>query len=213
MIYIEIITNGFKRLSIKPDQVTMYLNFYLKKDDYEKVLEEGLAMVYNFFNILINKYNFQKEDLKTSNFTIVKETKYNEETKSFEDDGFSFNQNVELTFDYNLKLLSSLVEELAKYNYPINYSFSFGIKDIEQYRNELLTEAYKDALDKASIIANAAGKKVTDTLKVDNQNNNMVPFEMARLNVSNTISETFERIFTPKDILLEENLSCIFLAN
>ena len=73
----EIIVEGKGTEYFTPDQVNFVINFYLKGQSYEETLSEGVKSVQNFIDSILLLNNFNKEDLKTRNFVIREETKYN----------------------------------------------------------------------------------------------------------------------------------------
>ena len=86
----EIITTGIGEESYKPDQIILTLNFIFKDNLYDEVLENGTKSVLDFVNNILYKYGFSENDIKTKSFIIKEEQKYNEETRSYDFDGYSY---------------------------------------------------------------------------------------------------------------------------
>ena len=52
-------------------------------------------------NMLLLQNGFTTDDMKTRNFVVKEDKKYNEMTRTYIFDGFSFNQSATLKFDYD----------------------------------------------------------------------------------------------------------------
>lgn len=215
----EIIVEGKGSKYFTPDQVIMNFNFITKRTNYEEVLELGSKNVEIFIKDLLEKNNFKETDLKTKNFVIREETKYNEQTRRYEFDGYSFNQNATLKFDYNKEKMAKIMDEISKLSNPPKYQINFGLKNEEEYKKEIIKDAYQDAQNKANAIAEAAGLKLKECVKVD-----FKPFTTTYISESNFGSnmmyaksslngaEIIVKTFTPEDIELIETLYCLWLA-
>ena len=102
--------------------------------------------------IIYYKYGFSENDIKTKSFIIKEEQKYNEETRSYDFDGYSYNQTVILKFDYELEKLTNMMKDISKLSNPPYYKIEFSLKDEEKVKKELISKAYNDAKEKANII-------------------------------------------------------------
>ncbi len=202
-----------------PDEVVLNLNFYTKGGSYDKVLKDGTKNVQYFVDEFLLKNDFKKEDMKTRNFAIIEEMKYDILTNKNVPDGFSFNQYATLKFDYDKDKLAKIMVDISKLkNAPI-CKINFGIKDEEGCRKKVLSKAYRDAEEQASIIALAAGKDLKKCIKVDfkpvtssyisraNFGVDMM-YEKANFDVAESITNTF----SPEDIMVTETLYCIWIA-
>lgn len=216
----EIIAEGKGSKYFTPNEIIFNLTFVVKGNTYEEVLEKGSKSVEVFINEVLIKNEFTKEDLKTRSFVIREETKYNNETKNREFDGYSYNQHATLSFDYNKDLLGTLMEDISKLENPPTYQITFGLKDERKARREVLELAYNDALEKAYAIAHAAGKTLKRCLKVDSKPFDTVyisesNLDYSLLNQAKTISNVADIIitsFTPEDIEITERLYCLWIA-
>lgn len=215
----EIIVEGKAEEYFTPDEAILNINFTTKGYSYEEVLREGIKNVQRFVEKIVLKNNFRKEEMKTRNFVIREDTKYNKVTGEYDPDGYSFNQTASLKFDYNKELIANMIILLSKLDNAPNCQISFGIKDENDCRKSLLASAYQDALKKARDIADAAGKKLKDCEKVD-----FKPFSTDFISQAMLSTRLFEEedcyeatdnfmnTFTPEDIKLEESLYCLWIA-
>lgn len=216
----EIIVQGTGIEFFAPNEVILNLNFNTKGQSYEQVLRDGIKNVQYFVNELLLKNDFTKEDMKTRNFIIREDRKYNETTRKYELDGYSFNQSATLKFDYNKERLAQIMMLLSRLENAPMCEINFGIKDEKQCRRNILAKAYKDAEDQAQAIAIASGKVLKECVKVDFKpfttsyfssssfNSDIMYAEKACVGTAQAIVNTF----TPEDIELNETLYCLWVA-
>jgi len=215
---VEIIVEGKGTNFFTANQVILNLNFITKGSTYEDVLDSGSKSVELFVNKILEKNKFTSSDMKTRNFVIREETKYNEITRKYETDGYSYNQNAVLKFDYDKEKMTKIMEEISKLDNPPLYQINFGIEDEKECRRNILKDAYIDALNQAKAIADAAGLKLNQCVKVDfkpfttsyisqtNFSSDMMYAKSMNISASDAINKTF----TPEDIELTETLYCLW---
>ena len=215
----EIITIGKGQELVSPNEVRLNIHFYLKGNTYEEVLKKGTLNVLNFINKIMIKNDFMKEDLKTRSYVIREEKKYNEVTKSYEFDYYSFNEYATLKFTYDKVLLMKLMSEIAILENPPMYEINFALSNEKEYQEKVLKEAFNNAKEKAGFIASAAGKKIKECVKVDYKPFNIdyttrgnLDSEMMYKAASNEILNEVTNAFTPEDILVEETLYTLWMT-
>ncbi len=216
----EIIVQGKGIEYFTPDEVILNINFYTKGQNYKEVLNEGVKNVEVFINEILLKNEFNKDDMKTRSFIVREETKYDEITRNYIFDGYSFNQSAKLKFDYDKERIARIMEDLSKLENSPNCQINFGIKDEKECKNRILEEAYNDAEEQAKIIAKASGKTLKQCVKVDYKpftteyaskstfNSDIMYDRMSSAGTADTIINTF----TPEDIELSETLYCLWIA-
>ena len=213
----EIITTGICEESYKPDQIVLTLNFIFKDNLYDEVLENGTKSVLDFVNNILYKYGFSEEDIKTKSFIIKEEQKYNEETRSYDFDGYSYNQTVILKFDYELDKLTNMMKDISKLSNPPYYKIEFSLKDEEKVKKELISKAYNDAKEKANIIALASNKILKDCTKVsfkplDVDFLSLTSLDNSAMYLKEASMPLMNKIFTPEDITLSETIYCLWIS-
>lgn len=215
----EIITIGKGQELVSPNEVRLNIHFYLKGNTYEEILKKGTLNVLNFINEIMIKNDFMKEDLKTRSYVIREEKKYNEVTKSYEFDYYSFNEYATLKFTYDKVLLMKLMSEIATLENPPMYEINFALSNEKEYQEKVLKEAFNNAKEKAGFIASAAGKKIKECVKVDYKPFNIdyttrgnLDSEMMYKAASNEILNEVTNAFTPEDILVEETLYTLWMT-
>lgn len=216
----DIVVEGKASRYFKPDLVCINVNFYTLTESYETALEKGTKNVEQFIENVVEKLNFNKEDLKTRSFNIREENTYNMETKKYEFNGFSYSQSAKFSFDYDMKLIGEFMELTSKLENPPRYQISFDIKNVMNAKSLVLADAFVKAEEKANMIAMAAGKKLKDCIKIDFR-----PFEervVSQSRMSETmyekakfgaeVSESIQNIFTPEDVEITETLYCLWIT-
>ena len=218
----EIIVQGRGEEYFTPNEVILSINFNTKGQTYEETLAKGVKEVQNFVDKLLLKNGFKTEDMKTRNFIVREDRKYEEATRTYKFDGFSFNQSATLKFDYNKERLAKIMEELSKIDNAPTCQINFGVKDAKECKRKILAKAYKEARLQAQAIADAAGLKLKCCAKVD-----FKPFtttyvsetsfgpELMRAKAARADMAPAQAIintFTPEDITLSETLYCLWIA-
>ena len=216
----EVMVKGTGVDYFTPDQVIFNINFYVKEQTYEDALNKGVQSVQNFINHLLLNNGFKETDLKTRNFVVREYNKYNESTRVYEFDGFSYSQSAKLEFDYNKEKMARMLEQLSKLVDAPRVNIQFGVKDEKDCRRNVLSKAYDDAKNQAEAIAAAAGKTLKQCVKVDFKpftteyvspsvlNDGVMYERAAKMGAAQTIVNTF----TPEDIAISETLYCLWIA-
>ena len=216
----EIIVEGKSIQYFIPNEVIFTIEFTTKGNTYEEVFSEGVRNVQLFIDEVLLKNHFRKEDMKTRNYVVKEDTKYNEITRQYDHDGYSFHQIASLKFDYSQELMANMMVSISKMANPPMYQIRFGLKDEKECRRQILASAYQDALEQAQAIANASLKTLkycqrvdfkpftTDYISQSMLGSNMLYNEKAYTGATEAIINTF----TPEDIELCETLYCLWIA-
>lgn len=228
----DIMVQGEGRKFYKPDEVEISINFYANDSKYEKVLEKGTKSVESFIERVLSVLNISKDELKTRNFRILQNIKYDYKINKEIDNGFDYNQLATLKLDYNMELISDFMEKVTNLENPPKYNMTFNIKEKEEAKQEVMAEAYKKAKEKAEIIATSAGKKLKDCIKVDFRPFEEKVFSNSRLADSDlsalfeeeraigavpskarkSTGDVIQNIFTPEDVEIRETLYCLWIT-
>lgn len=227
----DIMVEGEGKKLYKPNELEINLNFYVNDISYEKVLEKGTKSVEEFINIVLNKLGINKEKLKTRNFRISRNIRYDYLEKKEIDNGFDYNQNAMLKMDYSREMISDFIDSVSKLEKAPKYNMNFTIKDKENAKKEVMSEAYNKAKEKAEIIAIASGKKLKDCVKVDfrpfeekmysnsslSDNNFMLNEErkvgaIPEKTMRKATSEVLQTTFTPEEVEIKETLYCLWIT-
>lgn len=216
----EIIVEGKGNAFVTPNEVILNLNFYIKGPSYNEVLTLGVNNVQNFINELLIPLGFNVDDMKTRNIIIREEEKYDEISKTYIKDGFTYNQEATLKFDYNKNIIARIIENISLLKNPPTFKVNFSVKNKKECQKQILKLAYQNAQNQAQTIAEAAGKTLKQCIKVD-----FKPFNTEYISPSNfnselmlekslykTTAQTIINTFTPEDIELSETLYCLWIT-
>lgn len=216
----EIIVQGKGTKYFTPNEVILNISFNIKGQSYEEALSNGVKNVQKFVNELLLQNGFTTNDMKTRNFVVKEDEKYNEMTRTYIFDGFSFNQNATLKFDYNKERMAKIIEAFSKLDNAPSCKINFKVKDEKECKRKIIAKAYKDAELQAQAIAEAAGKSLKQCVKVDFKpfttdcisqsaiNSDMMYAKDTRFDATSAIINTF----TPEDIELSETLYCLWIT-
>ena len=217
----EIIVKGKGTEYFTPDETILSIHFETKGQSYEEALREGVKSVESFVNEILLTNGFQKEEMKTRSFVVKEDKRYNEVTRSYESNGYSFSQEAGIKFDYDKEKIAHIMESLSKLKNSPSCQIDFSVKDEKECQRKVLAEAYKDAEEQAQAIALASGKALRQCMKIDfkpfttdyisesNFDANVLFAEENSIGASQAIMNTF----TPEDIEVSETLYCLWIAD
>ncbi|ERJ12057.1 SIMPL domain-containing protein [Haloplasma contractile] len=147
-----------------PDQVVITFDIEVRGYDYDQVMTE-LNQKTNRLKNDIEEANFNREDVKTTDFTIRTNYKYVDGQRIF--DGFIANHKLKLTFDLEKEKLNTLVRVLSVSESEAQFNINFEVKDKETFKNRVLEDAVQDAKRNATVIAESAGIKLEKILTIN----------------------------------------------
>lgn len=198
----------------KPDQIVFDIYISNVYKDYEEALVKGEERVLEFLNEM-KAFGFEFKDFKTVNYTIKDETEY--KNNVYRKIGTKYSRDLRLKFDYDIKKISEIVEVTSKLKKAPRINVRYGLKDSKTAEMQLFTDAYQNAKEQADIIANAAGLKVVRCAKtsMEKENNNYYSgtrYDNCEMLSKSSASEIMEQTFTPQDIVVEQEIFCVFIA-
>ena len=207
---------GIGTATISPNQIELRFTIQTIDPNYNKSIELHDAKLIEF-NKILNELGFKKEDLKTSYFNISPRyknvKKLNGEYKE-EFEGYLINQNLILTFDYNMNLLDKIINKLSLSNIKPRLSINFTIKEKEEFKNLILKNACCDARKKAEILANACNQRIIGIVSIDYSFANIHLYSSTRYEESYDCCKSkmtsIGSNITPTDIESNENVTFVF---
>lgn len=229
----DIIVEGIGKKIYTPDEVEIRLDFYTRADSYDGALEKGTKNVENFISEVLEKMNFDKEIMKTRSFRVYEEKQYDYDKKIYINLGYAYTQQASMKFDYSMNVIAEFMDRVSKLENPPKYYLAFNVKDIKKCKDEVLSEAYNNAKDKAETIAKTAGKELKECVKTDfrpfeesvisrsslNSNDmymeNDMAVEKAKFGMAKRtgVQDTIQTIFTPEDVEISETLYCLWVTD
>ena len=225
----EIIVQGIARKLYMPNEVRIQLEFYRKEDTYEEALEKGTRDVDEFIKKVLGGMNIRKEEMRTKSFRIFEETRPEYDKKQEVDLGFVFQQRAFLKFDYSASTMAEWIVRLTNLENPPKCNLTFGLKDEEKAKEEVIADAFKNAKKRAEAIAKASQKHLKQCLRTDFKpfesnllygntidiaefSNSQISTLMYMQDSASELEETIQTIFIPEEIEIEEVVYCLWQA-
>ena len=159
---------GKGQIRVKPDMTRITLTVEGVFPDYGEAHFRS-SIDTEELRALFGGFGFEPSDLKTLNFSM--DTEYrnykvgNEYRQRFE--GYKFVHRMKIEFESDNARLGRILFALAHSPVKPEFRLSYTVKDQEAAKNELLGRAVKDAMDKAAVLARAAGVTLGDIQSVD----------------------------------------------
>ena len=165
--YIQI--KGVGRVERTPDTIELFLDIEEKDACYSDAVE-GAAKQLKVMQGNLAAVGFQKEDLKTTDFTIdpdYKDVRGENGNYVRQFYGYKVNQGLKLTFPLDMEKLNKVMGVLAMCVVNPQVRIGFKTSDEDGVKKELLRSATQDALEKAYILCEASNVKLGKLLSID----------------------------------------------
>ena len=165
---------GEGRLNLPPDTVEFTLNINATDRDYDRAVEISAKKLERLAEA-VKPLGFSKEDLKSTNYNIypeyegVRDTETGNYVNVFK--GFRVNHSIMISFPFDKGLLSDMISAIASSVSEPDLHISFTVKNREEAAKELLRLAVKNAYEKATVLAEAAGVKIERVVYIDASQN------------------------------------------
>lgn len=187
---------GVGRASQSPDLIVIH--FELKSSDYnyDKALRDLNARTV-ILRQDIEKAGFSKNDLKTTNYSINTDYRYEKGEKIFL--GYIAKHNMKLEFDYDMTKLNQLIQTISDSVADPEYNIKFEIKDKRAFKDKILTDAVKQAKQNASVIADASNIKLGRIIEITYQFNEIQVIQ-SNLLVEKSLAANQSLDIVPEDI-------------
>jgi len=150
---------GSARVSVKPDLGILNILVSEVKPKMTDAIK-SLGEKSNYYNDLLKKIGFNEKDIKTTSFTVSKNSVYRNDR--YIDSGYVASQTIRLEFIYNKQILQIIVSEFSKSEKPIDFNFDFELSEElkQKVQAQIIEIAVKDANAKASIMTKASNIKL-----------------------------------------------------
>lgn len=161
---IRVMGTGF--VKTVPDTTRLTFEVDSLHDTYEKAYNEAAIGNKNLREAL-GMLDIPKDSLKTTNFSITKETEWRrkEERRVFV--GFKLRQELAIELPLDSVITSKVMSALGKAWPELEVDISFVKKDTHDFKLQILESAVKDAREKAEVIAATLGHKLGGIISAD----------------------------------------------
>lgn len=162
----ELKITGTGRLDILPDQVRVHLPVAAASFNFEEsasLLNQKTAVLET---IAIDN-GLAKNALKTSNYSIGEDWRYDKKTEERVLNGFKASQNLNLTLPLDFTLVGKVLNAIAASGHDITFQLYFDVANKASHNDELIKKAIADAERAAFTICAAAQIKLGNILRID----------------------------------------------
>ena len=156
----KITTEGSASRRVSPDRLILTLCFFQRSAEVDRSIQSAHAQCEAFLAAL-----------QGAGFPLEQVRLQNDELGRGYDENPSFitNRTIELRTETDLAFATWVYEQIRTQRYSATCSVRFELSDPETLRKELLAEAYRDARQKADLLAGLSGGAITgiDTIGGD----------------------------------------------
>lgn len=160
---------GTGKVSLRPDLIVIQMDLVSKHLQYEETMTQAATAVAQLQQV-VEKSGFEKEKLKTSDFSIDTEYEhYRDENQNYKTrfTGYVCKQNMKLEFDLDTKRLSTIITQIGNSKAEPKLSIRFTVKDRDLVEDQLLMSAAESAKKRAALLTKGAGAELGELLSID----------------------------------------------
>ena len=207
---------GKGKLSVKPDMIRLLLDTTKVCATYEEALRQSSEQT-EALKICFEGLGFARTDLKTLRFSVDTEYEnYRDENNVWKNRfvGYRFNHNMKLEFDADNERLGRVLYALAHTEVHPEFRINYTVKDMEAAKNKLLSKAVTDSKEKAKVLAEAAGVKLGDIVKIDYSWGELEivsrPVERCMMSAPNAAADSYSMDIEPDDIDVTDTVTVVW---
>ena len=157
---------GIGNVKVAPDTTKLSFAVDSLHKDYESAYAEA-AVGNKELRKALENLQLPKDSLKTSNFSITKETEWKRKEEKWVLVGFKLRQILAIELPLDSVLTSKVMSALGAAWPELEVKISFVKKDSHDVKLQILESAVKDAREKAEVIARTLGHKLGGIVNVD----------------------------------------------
>lgn len=159
---------GKGKISVKPDTIRLRINMEGIYPEYDETLQKSSEAVEQLKD-LAEKQGYERKELKTLYFNIDTEYEsYQAKDKSWKRRfrGYKYVHRMKIEFPADNQRLGKMLYALAHCPVSPEFSIEYTVADPEASKNELLGNAVKDSMKKASVLADASDVKLGEIINI-----------------------------------------------
>ena len=200
---IRVMGTGFVKTA--PDTTRLTFEVDSQHDTYEKAYAEAAVGNKNLRETL-EKLNIPKDSLKTTNFSITKETEWKRKEDKFVFVGFKLNQNLAIELPLDSVITSKVMSALGKAWPELEVNIAHDVK------LQIVESAVKDAREKAEVIATTLGHKLGGIISADYSKRSIdINYHEERLAICDgKMPESQSIDYTPDDIEAGDTIETVW---
>lgn len=170
---------GYAESKVAPDKATVYVNVYSE----DKALDTAKAVQDKKVKQLLAlaaKQGVKNEDISTNFANVQPRYRYEEKTRKRILEGYTLTNNVEVTLR-DLDKVGPFMDSLISAGFDQINNVQFGLEKRRQHEEKLMSEALKNAKQKASEMASVLGSSIGQPISISESGARvMPPMPMAR---------------------------------
>ncbi|MFC1801577.1 SIMPL domain-containing protein [Nanoarchaeota archaeon] len=204
-------TNGQANLAVEPDQAVVYVAIETLEDTAQASKDENARITDDVYAGLYS-INIPKDDVESQNYNIYEEFDWRGD-EGRESLGFRTSHTLKITteeFDDVGEIIDAVINAGAT---RINY-INFELSDEKQaeYKKQALTQASKDAREKAEAIAEGLGAKLGDIVSVSDGTYNYNPYRYYETGVADVafLEEVKTTQISPQELEVSAYVQVVF---
>ncbi len=209
---------GKSNIKVSPDYTRISLEMTDVLSEYDMCLAKSVEDM-NVIVECIKKFGFDRKELKTLGFEIIRKTEgYRDKNNDYKYRfvGYQYSQNLNFSFKNDNERLGKILYALAHLEVVPEINISYFCSDVESIKNKLLSLAIIDAKQKASLLTNEAGVKLCEILDIDYSWIN-VSFETSDMKFCKPVmledccmSSSYDVDFEPDDVETSDSVRITF---
>lgn len=157
---------GARNVKVAPDTTRLTFEVDSLHDTYESAYNEA-SMGNEEMKSFLESLEIGKDSLKTTNFSITKETEWNRKEDKRVFVGFKLSQSLYLDLPIDSVLISRVIATLGDAWPELEVNILFIKKNAHDAKLQILESAVKDAREKAEVIAATLGHKLGGFVSAD----------------------------------------------
>ena len=157
---------GTGNVKVAPDTTRLTFEVDSLHDTYESAYNEA-SMGNEEMKSFLESFELGKDSLKTTNFSITKETEWSRKEDKRVFVGFKLSQSLYLDLPIDSVLISRVIATLGDAWPELEVNILFIKKNAHDAKLQILESAVKDAREKAEVIAATLGHKLGGFVSAD----------------------------------------------
>ena len=200
---------GEARLNIYPDEVVASFHMESKDMEYQRSLNH-LGEKSDQLAKTLKKLGYSNEDLKTTQFNITKNYVYTNGARR--DSGYVATQIFQLKFPYDSEAIIKMVNAVSVSPIDPELSFSFQLSEgkLAQVKENLISNAVRDAHQKADIITEASMTEIKGIKEIKYGNLSGPEPPMYRMMETAAVGEPAYGGFNVQELIFTESIEITY---
>lgn len=160
---------GVGSASAKVDLIVISMVIRVTKFEYLDAMTEAGDLL-DDLRAALAKVGFEKEELKTTSFSVDKKQNYVTDKKGNSKwvfVGYTVVNRLTLSLDFDMKRLASTLGAIARSEAHPEFDITFTVKDTDALKLAILKDAGENAKRKAAALCEAAGATLGDVISID----------------------------------------------